>query len=150
MCSACRERRRVEATGEDVTLIITTPPRASTVTHSESGSAVAVSSAYVPASAGGIVDPNSLSEALIPSASDSGAAAATAASKPHWLDYAKLSFPVRDVEDVKRVWYILPIFMVLPIFWMLFDQQGSTWVLQAKSMDRVYVVSFSKTHIAAI
>lgn len=30
---------------------------------------------------------------------------------------------------------ILPILSVMPVFWMLYDQQGSVWTLQAKRMD---------------
>jgi dipeptide/tripeptide permease len=129
MCAACRERKRVEAAGEDVSLIIATPPR-NAVLSSNQGSVAGA------AGAGALLDP-----AALPSdgeyLSDGLLAGGNAAPpKPHWLDFAKLQFPVRDVEDVKRVWYILPIFLALPIFWMLFDQQGSTWVLQAKKMDR--------------
>ncbi len=120
MCSACRERKRVEAAGEDVTLLITTPPRNSVVTSASGAGALDAG--------GALVDPATLS-------SDADYVSA-APPQPHWLDYAKLKFSVRDVEDVKRVWFILPIFAALPIFWMLFDQQGSTWVLQAKHMDR--------------
>lgn len=31
---------------------------------------------------------------------------------------------------------VAPIFAVLPAFWMLFDQQSSSWTLQAKHMNR--------------
>ncbi len=58
-------------------------------------------------------------------------------TEPHWLDYAKLSKPAEDVDDTKKVWNLLPIFCALPIFWALFDQQGSSWVLQADKMNRV-------------
>jgi hypothetical protein len=34
------------------------------------------------------------------------------------------------VADVKALLRILPVFCVLPIFWTLFDQQGSVWTLQ--------------------
>lgn len=57
-------------------------------------------------------------------------------TEPHWLDFAKRSRPVGDVEDTKKIWSLLPIFAALPIFWTLFDQQGSSWVLQADKLDR--------------
>lgn len=53
----------------------------------------------------------------------------------HWIDYACRVYPAQDVDDAKRVWAILPIFCALPIFWTLFDQQGSTWTLQAEKLD---------------
>lgn len=39
------------------------------------------------------------------------------------------------VEGVKAVFRILLVFLPIPFFWMLFDQKGSTWVVQAKKMD---------------
>jgi len=38
-------------------------------------------------------------------------------------------------EDVARVVHVLPILAMLPVFWCLYDQQGSVWTLQAKRMD---------------
>eukprot|EP01138_Halocafeteria_seosinensis_P005675 gb/GECG01005802.1/.p1 GENE.gb/GECG01005802.1/~~gb/GECG01005802.1/.p1 ORF type:complete len:744 (+),score=80.52 gb/GECG01005802.1/:1-2232(+) len=56
--------------------------------------------------------------------------------KPHWLNEARRSFDVFTVESVKAVWNLGPILCVLPFFWMLFDQQGSAWTIQAKNMNR--------------
>jgi len=39
------------------------------------------------------------------------------------------------VNDVKRVNRVLFLYLPLPIFWALFDQQGSRWTLQAYHMD---------------
>lgn len=42
---------------------------------------------------------------------------------------------VEEVSDVRCVGRIIPILAVMPIFFMLLDQQGSSWILQAKSLD---------------
>lgn len=55
---------------------------------------------------------------------------------PHWLDYAKLRFKAEHVEEIKSVLAILPIFPFIIFFWLCFDQQGSTFVLQAEKLDR--------------
>ena len=39
------------------------------------------------------------------------------------------------VEAVKSVWGVAKIFFAVSVFWALFDQHGSTWVLQAKEMN---------------
>ena len=38
-------------------------------------------------------------------------------------------------RDTKYVLQILVLFIPIPAFWALFDQQGSRWTLQAISMD---------------
>lgn len=56
---------------------------------------------------------------------------------PHnWLDRARSdpSVSASQVENAKALWRVLPIFAVLPAFWMLFDQQSSAWILQADQM----------------
>lgn len=47
--------------------------------------------------------------------------------KPIWLDAARVNHDYFTVESVKAVWNLVPILCVLPFFWMLFDQQGSSW-----------------------
>lgn len=44
------------------------------------------------------------------------------------------------IRDIKYVFNVLVLFIPLPLFWALFDQQGSRWTLQAIRMDG-YVVS---------
>lgn len=39
------------------------------------------------------------------------------------------------IDAVKAVFGIAKVFSTITIFWALFDQHGSTWVLQAKQMD---------------
>ncbi|CAK8674323.1 unnamed protein product [Clavelina lepadiformis] len=58
-------------------------------------------------------------------------------TKDHWIDYA-----LRDDEsnatllrDIKYMLSVLVLFIPLPLFWTLFDQQGSRWTLQAVKMD---------------
>jgi len=38
-------------------------------------------------------------------------------------------------EQVKSVWKVLVVFSFIPIFWALYDQNGSEWVIQAGKMD---------------
>ncbi|CAG9772810.1 unnamed protein product [Ceutorhynchus assimilis] len=53
----------------------------------------------------------------------------------HWLDHAKDKFDWKLIQDMKIVFAILLLFVPLPIFWSLFDQQGSRWTFQAAHMD---------------
>jgi len=39
-----------------------------------------------------------------------------------------------QLSDAAHVLHVLPIFCALPIFWCLYDQQGSVWTLQATKM----------------
>ncbi|XP_048237757.1 solute carrier family 15 member 1-like isoform X1 [Haliotis rufescens] len=55
--------------------------------------------------------------------------------KTHWLDRAEDKFEESFVEDVKILLKVLWLFLPLPLFWALFDQQGSRWTLQAEEMD---------------
>ena len=54
-----------------------------------------------------------------------------------FLDGAALDgrFSTEDIDNTKAVWRLVPVFLCLPMFWSLFDQQGSSWVEQAKDMD---------------
>jgi POT family proton-dependent oligopeptide transporter len=52
-----------------------------------------------------------------------------------FLEAAKADHPDRAVEDVKAAFDVGKIFIAITIFWALFDQHGSSWVLQAKEMD---------------
>ncbi|XP_074032360.1 peptide transporter family 1 isoform X3 [Leptinotarsa decemlineata] len=53
----------------------------------------------------------------------------------HWLDNARGKFNVKLIEDMKIVSAILLLYTPLPIFWSLFDQQGSRWTFQASHMN---------------
>jgi POT family proton-dependent oligopeptide transporter len=56
--------------------------------------------------------------------------------KQSLLDVAKRKFDHQKVEDVKTVYNVLAVFAFIPIFWALWDQNLSEWVLQATKMDR--------------
>jgi len=52
----------------------------------------------------------------------------------HWLDRGRPEFgPFAD--DVKAVWNVMIMMLPFPIFWALFDQQGSRWTFQATRMN---------------
>ncbi|EHQ30631.1 POT-type proton-dependent oligopeptide transporter [Mucilaginibacter paludis] len=53
----------------------------------------------------------------------------------HLLDVAKEKFDAVKVEDVKTVYNVLAVFSFIPIFWALWDQNLSEWVLQATKLD---------------
>lgn len=55
--------------------------------------------------------------------------------RDHWMDYAKKDYDSNLVEDIKALFKVLFMFLPLPVFWTLFDQQGSRWTLQAEEMD---------------
>ncbi|XP_039253126.2 solute carrier family 15 member 2-like isoform X1 [Styela clava] len=57
-------------------------------------------------------------------------------NKAHWVDYADATSRMK--RDTKYVLGVLVIFSPLPLFWALFDQQGSRWTLQALQMDRYW------------
>lgn len=52
------------------------------------------------------------------------------------LDVAKERFDHQKVDDVKTVYNVLAVFAFIPIFWALWDQNLSEWILQATKMDR--------------
>jgi hypothetical protein len=41
----------------------------------------------------------------------------------HWLDYASDKYDKQLISDVKRVLSVLVLFIPVPIFWALFEQQ---------------------------
>ncbi|XP_033629338.1 solute carrier family 15 member 1-like isoform X1 [Asterias rubens] len=55
--------------------------------------------------------------------------------KDHWLDWADDKYDAKLITDIKDLYHVLKIFLPLPVFWALFDQQGSRWTLQAEHMD---------------
>ena len=62
--------------------------------------------------------------------------------RKHWLDYAHPAFSRHRIEEVKRLSKVLVLFVPLPVFWMVFDQQGSRWTLQAMQMNGDHIFSF--------
>ncbi|XP_017363650.1 solute carrier family 15 member 2 isoform X2 [Cebus imitator] len=56
--------------------------------------------------------------------------------RQHWLDWAAEKYPKQLIMDVKALTRILFLYIPLPMFWALLDQQGSRWTLQATRMNR--------------
>ncbi|XP_063394324.1 uncharacterized protein LOC134679353 [Cydia fagiglandana] len=52
----------------------------------------------------------------------------------HWLDYSINKYGSKLVADMKIVFSILYLYLPVPIFWSLFDQQGSRWTFQASRL----------------
>ncbi|MDA8793486.1 POT family MFS transporter [Bacteriovoracaceae bacterium] len=48
---------------------------------------------------------------------------------------AYIDHPAQAVDDVKAAMAVAKVFVGISIFWALFDQHGSSWVLQAKEMN---------------
>ncbi|XP_001653236.2 peptide transporter family 1 [Aedes aegypti] len=55
--------------------------------------------------------------------------------RSHWLDYAEMKYGRQIVQDIKSLMKILVLYIPLPVFWALFDQQGSRWTFQATRMN---------------
>ncbi|VDK72968.1 unnamed protein product, partial [Onchocerca ochengi] len=53
----------------------------------------------------------------------------------HWLDYASPKYSDHFLRSVKSLVSVSILFGPVILFWALFDQQGSTWVLQARRMN---------------
>lgn len=64
-----------------------------------------------------------------------------------FLDVAKNKFTAAAVDGVKSVWKVLAVFAFIPVFWALYDQNGSEWVLQAQKLD-LTVPFFNFTFLA--
>ncbi|XP_035204738.1 peptide transporter family 2-like isoform X1 [Stegodyphus dumicola] len=55
--------------------------------------------------------------------------------KEHWLDYAEDKFDKKLINNIKVILHVLLLFIPLPVFWALFDQQASRWTLQATRLN---------------
>jgi POT family proton-dependent oligopeptide transporter len=53
----------------------------------------------------------------------------------HWLDLARDRHPAEAVEGARSVFRIAGVFAAVAAFWALFDQKGSSWVIQTRLMD---------------
>lgn len=56
--------------------------------------------------------------------------------REHWLDHADDKYDANLIDDVKSLLRVLVLFIPLPVFWALFDQQGSRWTFQADRMEQ--------------
>ncbi|XP_060774015.1 solute carrier family 15 member 1-like [Neoarius graeffei] len=54
--------------------------------------------------------------------------------REHWMDWAEEKYDKLLIAQVKMVLKVLFLYIPLPMFWALFDQQGSRWTLQATTM----------------
>ncbi|XP_046387929.1 peptide transporter family 1-like isoform X2 [Ischnura elegans] len=55
--------------------------------------------------------------------------------KDHWLDHASDKYDSTVIEDIKGALKVAWLLLPLPVFWALFDQQGSRWTFQSARMN---------------
>ncbi|GAB6025397.1 hypothetical protein CHUAL_011142 [Chamberlinius hualienensis] len=55
--------------------------------------------------------------------------------RSHWLEYADDKYDAQFIRDVRAALRVMYLYIPLPVFWALFEQQGSTWTIQATAMD---------------
>lgn len=68
-----------------------------------------------------------------------------------FLDAARVRFSEQEIEAARAVSDIIKLFITVSIFWALFDQHGSSWILQAQKMDlNVWGIQFEASQIAAL
>ncbi|KAG7220316.1 hypothetical protein INR49_010150, partial [Caranx melampygus] len=61
--------------------------------------------------------------------------------RKHWLDWAEDKYSKRLIQEIKMVLRVLVLYIPLPMFWALFDQQGSRWTLQATRMNMAFMLN---------
>uniref|UniRef100_A0A3B4EL94 Solute carrier family 15 member 2 n=1 Tax=Pygocentrus nattereri TaxID=42514 RepID=A0A3B4EL94_PYGNA len=61
--------------------------------------------------------------------------------RDHWLDWAEEKYSKRLIQEIKMVLRVLVLYIPLPMFWALFDQQGSRWTLQATRMNMDFMLN---------
>ncbi|XP_076622950.1 peptide transporter family 1 isoform X1 [Colletes latitarsis] len=55
--------------------------------------------------------------------------------REHWLDHADDKYDKPLIDNIKAALQVMKLFIPIPIFWALFDQQGSRWTIQANKMN---------------
>nr|APX43178.1 solute carrier family 15 member 1 [Sphyrna tiburo] len=55
--------------------------------------------------------------------------------REHFMDWASEKYNEELISQVKMVLKVLFLYLPLPMFWALFDQQGSRWTFQATRMN---------------
>ena len=50
----------------------------------------------------------------------------------HWLDKANDRYDQETIDEFKAVYNVGVLFLFYPMYWALFDQQGSRWTIQVK------------------
>ncbi|CAI6367983.1 unnamed protein product [Macrosiphum euphorbiae] len=53
----------------------------------------------------------------------------------HWLDNAKGVYTEAEISDTRTALDVISVFVAYPVFWSLYEQQGSKWTLQATLMN---------------
>jgi proton-dependent oligopeptide transporter, POT family len=67
-----------------------------------------------------------------------------------FLDGAIKDHSQEQIEAVRAVFDIAKLFAAISVFWALFDQHGSSWVIQAMKMDLVFMgIEFEASQISA-
>ncbi|KAM9319985.1 solute carrier family 15 member 1-like [Gastrophryne carolinensis] len=55
--------------------------------------------------------------------------------REHWMDWANEKYDALLIAQIKMALKVLFLYIPLPMFWALYEQQGSRWTLQATTMD---------------
>lgn len=68
-----------------------------------------------------------------------------------FLDVARNRYSAEEVEGAKAAVSIFKVFATVTVFWALFDQQGSSWTLQADKMElSVFGIPLEASQIQAL
>lgn len=71
------------------------------------------------------------------------------AGQSFW-DRARAKHGDEGADGAKAVWDITKVFAAVSVFWALFDQHGSSWVIQATKMDLMFMgIPFEASQISA-
>ena len=65
----------------------------------------------------------------------------------HWLEFASDKYDAQLIDDIKRVLRVGLVFLPLPVFWALYDQQVSTYLLRkilVSLIEESNLLAFSK------
>ncbi len=68
--------------------------------------------------------------------------------QPRGLDFVRQAFTGEGLGVIAK---LIPVYLFIAVFWSLYDQTGSAWVLQAGKMDRTFLgVNWLESQIQAI
>ena len=54
----------------------------------------------------------------------------------HWLDAANDRYDQKTIDEFKAVYNVGVLFLLYPMYWALYDQQGSRWTIQVTHSDQ--------------
>jgi proton-dependent oligopeptide transporter, POT family len=67
------------------------------------------------------------------------------------FDAAAKEYSTATIEGVKAVWRVFSVFAFIPVFWALWDQNQSEWVIQAQKMDLNFMgIKWEAEQISAV